>query len=312
MQNILLSFGFIIIIGIAFRRFRPGGFDADQLRLAINVTVLNIFLPALCVKTLYTSTIDIETFLVPATAWITTIASLLLSLGVYSLLEKRMRLQPSEKGVLVLAATFGNVTYLGLPVLTSLYGNEAAKYALFYDLLATTPILWLFGASLAARYGEGRDLSIRESVSAIVLLPPVWGIFAGMALNLLQAPLPAFIIKALDMLGSLVVPLMIFSIGIALSLPKVRHAYAIVPAVVIKLAVVPFISFVTAGLLGLSGNALASCLIEGAMPTMVLSLLIAARFKLDVSLSAFVIVITTILSFFSLPAAVYLAGYLVR
>jgi len=45
---------------------------------------------------------------------------------------------------------------------------------------------------------------------------------------------------------------------------------------------------------------------------MVLSLLIAARFKLDVSLSAFVIVITTILSFFSLPAAVYLTGYLVR
>jgi len=312
MQNILLSFGFIIIIGIAFRRFRPGGFDADLLRLAINVTVLNIFLPALCIKTLYVSTIDIETFLVPATAWITTIASLLLSLGVYSLLEKKMHLQPSEKGVLVLAATFGNVTYLGLPVLTGLYGNEAAKYALFYDLLATTPILWLFGASLASRYGEGQNLNIRESVSAIVSLPPVWGIFAGMALNLLQVPLPSFIIKAFDMLGSLVVPLMIFSIGLALSLPKVRHAYAIVPAVVIKLAVVPFISFMTAALLGLSGNALASCLIEGAMPTMVLSLLIAERFKLDVSLSAFVIVITTGLSFFSLPAVVYLSRYLVQ
>ncbi len=312
MQNILFSFGFIILIGVAFRRLRPGGLEADQLRLAINVTVLNIFLPALCVKTLYISRIDIETLLVPATAWITTIASLLLSLGVYSLLEKKMQLQPSEKGVLVLAATFGNVTYLGLPVLTSLYGNEAAKYALFYDLLATTPILWLFGASLASRYGEGRNLNIRESVSAIVSLPPVWAIFAGMALNLLQAPLPSYIIKALDMLGSLVVPLMIFSIGLALSLPKVRHAYAIVPAVVIKLAVVPFISFITAALLGLSGNALASCLIEGAMPTMVLSLLIAARFKLDVSLSAFVIVITTILSFFSLPVAVYLTGYLVR
>ena len=312
MQNILFSFGFIILIGVAFRRLRPGGLEADQLRQAINVTVLNIFLPALCVRTLYISRIDIETLLVPATAWITTLASLLLSLGVYSLLEKKMQLQPSEKGVLVLAATFGNVTYLGLPVLTSLYGNEAAKYALFYDLLATTPILWLFGASLASRYGEGRNLNIRESVSAIVSLPPVWAIFAGMALNLLQAPLPSFIIKALDMLGSLVVPLMIFSIGLALSLPKVSHAYAIVPAVVIKLAVVPFISFMTAALLGLSGNALASCLIEGAMPTMVLSLLIAARFKLDVSLSAFVIVITTILSFFSLPAAVYLAGYLAR
>jgi predicted permease len=46
------------------------------------------------------------------------------------------------------------------------------------------------------------------------------------------------------------------------------------------------------------------------MPAMVLSLLIAARFRLDVSLSAFTIVITTALSFFTLPAAIYLAGHL--
>ena len=39
---------------------------------------------------------------------------------------------------------------------------------------------------------------------------------------------------------------------------------------------------------------------------MVLSLLIAAKFKLDVSLAAFLIVVTTVLSFFSLPVAVYL------
>ena len=56
-----------------------------------------------------------------------------------------MGLQPSETGVLVIGATFGNITYLGLPVLTGLYGNEAAKYALFYDLLATTPLLWFVG-----------------------------------------------------------------------------------------------------------------------------------------------------------------------
>jgi len=99
---------------------------------------------------------------------------------------------------------------------------------------------------------------------------------------------------------------MIFSIGLALSLPKVGHAYAIIPAVIIKLAIVPFFSFLAAAMLGLSGDALASCLIEGAMPTMVLSLLIAAKFKLDVSLAAFLIVVTTVLSFFSLPVAVYL------
>ena len=76
-----------------------------------------------------------------------------------------------------------------------------------------------------------------------------------------QYPLPAFVQKALGMFGDLVVPLMIFSIGLALTLPKVKHAYTIIPAVVIKLAMVPFISFITAYFLGLKGNALTSCLI---------------------------------------------------
>lgn len=308
MQDILFSFGLIILSGIAFRRIRPGGADPDAVRQAVNACVLNIFLPALCVKTLYQADINIETFLVPAAAAIATMASLGIALVVYAVLGKKMQISGQERGVLLLAAAFGNVTYLGLPVLTGLYGAGAAKYALFYDLLATTPLLWLVGASLAARYGEGRRLPARESLKAIASLPPVWAILLGMLLHEAALPLPSFGIKALEMLGSLVVPLMIFSIGLALTLPKVAHAYAVVPAVVIKLALGPAIAYFTARLLGLDGVALASCGIEGGMPTMVLSLLVAARFKLDESLAAFVIVVTTVLSFFTLPAVIALIG----
>ena len=312
MQNILLSFGFIILLGVAFRRLRPGGLEAATLTRAINVTVLNIFLPALCIRTLYVSTIDAEAVLIPLSAGLTTVTALFLSAGVYHLFAKKMGLRPSETGVLVLGATFGNITYLGLPVLTGLYGNEAAKYALFYDLLSTTPLLWFIGVPVVAGYGEGRRPSIRESLRTVVSLPPVWGIFAGIALNLLHVPIPQFMLKSIEMLGSLVVPLMIFSIGLALSLPGVRYAWAIVPAVIIKLALVPLISYASAVLLGLSGHALASCIVEGAMPTMVLSLLIVAELKLDISLAAFLIVVTTVLSFFTLQATVYFTGYLVH
>ena len=312
MQNILLSFGFIILLGVAFRRLRPGGLEAATLTRAINVTVMNVFLPALCIRTLYVSRIDLEAALVPLSAGITVLTSLFLSVGVYHLFARKMDLRPTETGVLVMGATFGNITYLGLPVLIGLYGNEAAKYALFYDLLSTTPLLWFVGVPIIAGYSKGRRPALRESLRTVASLPPVWGILAGMALNLLHVPLPQFVLKSLEMLGSLVVPLMIFSIGLALSLPEVRHACAIVPAVIIKLVLVPLISCASAVLLGLDGRALASCVIEGAMPTMVLSLLIAAQLKLDVSLAAFLIVVTTFLSFFTLQAAVYLTGYLVH
>lgn len=308
MQEILFPFGLIILAGVALRRIRPAGFDPDLVRQAVNACVLNLFLPALCIKTLYQSELDLETFLVPAVAAVTTMAALGIAALLYAMTGKRMHIEGREKGVLLLAAAFGNVTYLGLPVLTGLYGSGAAKYALFYDLLATTPLLWLVGASLAARYGEGRNLDLAESVRTIVSLPPVWGIFAGMLLHQSGAHLPGVVLKTLEMLGGLVVPLMIFSIGLALTLPKVAHAYAVVPAVVIKLVLGPAIAYVTARLFGLDGIALGASGIEGGMPTMVLSLLVAARFRLDVPLAAFVIVVTTVLSFFTLPLVIALIG----
>ena len=133
MHETLLSFGLIILAGLGFRRLRVGRLDAHVLRDAINVLVLNVFLPAL-------------------------------SVAVFGYLARRTSLSPEVTGVLVITATFGNVTYLGLPVLRELFGPPAIKYALFYDLLATTPILWLIGAPVAARYGTGGKTSLAGSL----------------------------------------------------------------------------------------------------------------------------------------------------
>lgn len=308
MYNLLLSFGLIILAGVGFRRLRLG-IDASVLRQAISVSVFNLFLPCLCVKVVSTAKIDVETLLVPATAWLTTLSGLIIAIVVYA--GRFINIKSSEKGILIIGAAFGNVTYFGLPIITGVYGYEAAKYAIFFDLLATTPLLWLVGASLASKYGEGKGFDIRESLKTIASLPPLWGILVGIALKLMDINLPEFIMRFLSMLGELVAPLMIFSIGLALSLPRIRHAYVIIPAIIIKLVVMPFIAYIAAIMLGLKGTALASCIVEGAMPTMVLSLLIAARFNLDESLAAFVIVVTTVLSFVTLPVAIYLADYVV-
>lgn len=291
---------------MVFRRLEIGGMDADTMRKAINVSVFNLFLPALCIKVIYTANLGTEAILVPITAWFTIFILLCMGLIIYWILEKIWKIQPAQKGALILGAAFGNVTYLGLPVLTELYGPHAAKYALFFDLMASTPLVWTVGAALAARYGKNQDASLIDSLKKLASLPPLWAIALGLLLNLSAVTLPEFIVKTLSMFANLVVPLMIFTIGLSLDIPKVKDAYIIIPAVVLKLAAAPFIAYAIGLALGVQDEALASCFIEGAMPTMVLSLLIAAQFKLDVTLTAFIIVITTFLSFFTLPAIVYL------
>ncbi|MGO9611764.1 MAG: AEC family transporter [Dissulfurispiraceae bacterium] len=303
-QEILLRFALVILLGVIFRHLNIRGLDKDSVRPTLNALVFNLFLPALCIESLYSSTIDLDTMLVPVVAGLTTITTMTVALVVYAVLGSRIPMTRQEKGALLISATFGNVVYLGLPVLTGLYGDGAAKYALFYDLFAATPLLWFVSASLAARDGEIGRVAMRDSFKTIASLPPVWGILIGIALKSANVVVPQFLLKSLGMLGSLAVPLMIFSIGLSFSLPKVRHASLLIPAIMIKLAVAPFIAFTVAALLGMKGHALASCMVEGAMPTMVLSLLIASRFGFDESLSALAIVITTVISFFTLPIAI--------
>ncbi|MGD1850871.1 MAG: AEC family transporter [Cyanophyceae cyanobacterium] len=48
------------------------------------------------------------------------------------------RLNPAERGSLILAALFGNTGYVGFPVILALVGNRAFGWALFFDLFGTT------------------------------------------------------------------------------------------------------------------------------------------------------------------------------
>ncbi|MBF0553814.1 MAG: AEC family transporter [Nitrospirae bacterium] len=304
MHLTLLSFGLIILAGIVFRRLNAGA--GDMVRNSINLCVFNVFMPALCLTVFYTAKVDAEAVLVPLSAALTICASLAAAFLVYLPLSKRMGLGGGETGILIITAAFGNVTFLGLPIITELYGVGAAKYPIYYDLLATTPVLWLVGVQIAGRFAPrtgSTAITLGDSLKMIALLPPLWGCLAGAALQGVAVAMPEFVLKALMMLGGLVTPLMIFSIGLAITVPNVKYAAIAAPAALIKLVFSPLAGFAIARLLGVEGIALKSCAIEGAMPAMVVTLLIADKFNLNAPLAAFMIVATTALSFAVLPIA---------
>lgn len=310
MAGNLISFFIIIAGGVFFQWKRPGNLDPDSARHVINTIVIKFFLPALCFKVIATSVIDINTILLPASAILTILISLLLSFAVYAIVQKFTSLNQKDKAVLVLAASFGNVTFLGLPLLTGLYGDDAAQYVLLYDLLATTPMLWFVGASIASSYGRGNKLSIKESIRSLAELPPIWALILGFTANFINLKMPDFLLDTLDLLSMPIVPLMIFSIGLALQKPKAKQTFIAIPAIIIKLCIVPIIAFIIALILGMKGLPLKCTVMEAAMPTMVLTLVITSQYKLDHKLAALTIVLSTAAAFITMPIiALLLSGY---
>ena len=80
-----------------------------------------------------------------------------------------------------------------------------------------------------------------------------------------------------------------------------RRLPVAVPALALKLLLAPVLALAAGRAFGLDGEVLRAVVIEGAMPVMVLSLVIADEFELDVPLAATCIAVSTVAAFFTVP-----------
>ncbi len=300
-DNVLYSFGLIIAAGYGWRFFNPAGIDRHKARHALSVTVLHFFLPALAFGLVAGARVDRTFLAVPLTAAGVTLTGIAAGYAAYRLLPWFKAVNRPAFGVLVLAASFGNVTYLGLPVITEMLGQQYGYVAILYDLLAATPVLLTVGVFIAARYGSGGAVTISASLVRVLRRPPLWGVAAGLAIHAAGLPVPRVILDAASLMGRAVIPVMTFTVGLALDFRDLRRLPVALPALALKLLAAPVLAWWLGSRLGLTGETLKAVTIEGAMPVMVLSLVIADEFDLDVPLAAACIAVSTTALFFTMP-----------
>lgn len=308
MIEVFGAFFLLLVVGTLWR-FIPHVPDADTVRRSLGAVVMNFFLPGLTFSVLYSAPVNAELWQIPLTACVCVSSSLVLIYGFFSLVKYYSRdLSKASLGSLLLAATWGNVTYLGLPTVTALVGEEYRRVPLYFDLLAMTPLLWTVGVFIAGHYGKTSTetsstpliRTVSKGIQTMLTLPPFWSACAGILCNVTHVPVPEFMIKACSLMGNAVPPMMIFSIGLALRRPQLHHIAWIIPPLCIKLLCAPYIAYVCAETIGLQGNILKATILEAAMPTMVLTMVVADRFSLDIDLLAQCIAISTIASFLTI------------
>lgn len=263
--------------------------------------MLHFFLPALAFGLVATAHADRSFVAVPLTAALVTLASIGAGFALYTLLPWFRTMDRRALGVLILSSSFGNVTYLGLPVITQMMGPRFGYVAILYDLLATTPVLLTLGVFIAARYGSGASVSLGDSLGRVLRLPPLWAVAAGLVVNFGGVPVPEIVLDAAQLMGRAVIPVMTFTVGLALDFQDVKRLPLAVPALGVKLLASPVLAWWIGSRAGLSGDVLRAVVIEGAMPVMVLSLVIADEFDLDVPLAAACVAASTVALFFTLP-----------
>ena len=76
----------------------------------------------------------------------------------------------------------------------------------------------------------------------------------------------------------------------------------VIPIVMLQIAIAPLIVWGVANGVGLEGVVLTATVMEAAMPSMVIGIVLCDRYGLDTGLYAAAVTLTTLLSLFTLPA----------
>jgi predicted permease len=132
-------------------------------------------------------------------------------------------------------------------------------------------------------------------------VPFVYAAALGLVFNLGGVTMPEPLAKAIHLLGQASVPVMLAVLGVRLAetlqaRQRIQHLPALGVATLMRLIVSPALAFLFAGLVGLSGLARDVTVLESAMPTAVITTILATEFDSDPPFAALCVLVTTLVS----------------
>lgn len=297
MIQVLIPMIGLIACGIAWQLLKPGHVDSIVSRKVLTDFVYYLFLPALVLIVLWQAPLGIDSVRISFIA----ATNIMVWMFVSWMIFRYLKTPKQVSGALILAATFPNATYLGLPVLENTLGTWARSVAIQYDLFACTPLLLTVGILVARAHGEAR--TFENPFITLSKIPALWAAFVAIILNIYQITMPAWLHGWLDSMASAVVPLMLIALGMSLQIKTLRWRMVpvLLPVFIIQLVMMPALALVLAHASGLSEKYLIAVVLEAAMPSMVLGIVICDQFKLDTGVFASAVTLSTALSLVTLP-----------
>jgi len=193
-------------------------------------------------------------------------------------------------------------------VLNSL-GAEGMKY--FGILIGfAIPLINVFAVSLLIWF-SGREIDVRKRISiagrALVSNPLILGCVVGIAYSNLVGGFPVFINNTLSLISMVTLPLALLSIGGSLSFAGVKGNLPLsFLAAMLKLLVLPGIGWFYFSLFAVTGVPLKAGMIFLALPASTAIYVLSSQMNSDTELASSAIVLSTVLSFFSLSLVLLL------
>lgn len=186
---------------------------------------------------------------------------------------------------------FGNTGNLGLPLVLFAFGNEGLGYGV---IVLAVSLLLQFSVGIWMVSGD-------SSISKLIREPSVSAILLGVLFLLNDWQTPVFLTNTLSLVGQMVIPIMLITLGVAVARLKPGKLLLSLGLSTLKLILCATIAWVLSGQLALNPVASAVLILQAATPVAVTSYMLAQKYGADAEGVAGMVVVSTLISVAALP-----------
>ena len=297
MTEVMLTLFAIVVAGYVAGKlgYLGGDFDRQLSRLVINITC-----PALILSSAMTGDLPDRRFILPLL--LISLVTYAVLTGIAFVLPRYLTGNKADEGAIGFALLFGNVGFMGYPVVASIFGHEAVFYAAVLNVVNTFAVFTIGTILITGRNDvEGARFQKKVLYSTPMIAAYMTILIVALGLD----EIPGFISQPLTMIGNITVPAALLIIGSSMSQLSPRTMLGngtVYVTSLFRLVILPVGIYYLCRMLGFSDFVVNINTIVIAMPVATYGTILCLKYGKDTTTMAEVTFITTLLSMLTIPA----------
>ena len=292
--NIMLILLAIVIVGYVAGKLEYMGGDFDR---RLSNIIIDITCPALILSSTMGGTLPDRRMILPLLA-ISVLTYIILTVVAW-LLPRYLTRRGEDYGVVGFALMFGNVGFIGYPIVGAIFGHEAVFYAAILNVVNT---LSVFTVGVMLVKGEKGSLAFKPKV--LVSVPMIAAYLAILIVALGINGIPMVISQPITMIGNITVPGALLIIGSSMSRLSWRAmmgSRVVYITTAFRLLILPMLLYGLFFLLGFDKLVLNINTLIIAMPVATYGTILCLRYGHDTTLITETTLISTLFSVVTIP-----------
>lgn len=294
--NSLCMIFIMIIPGIIFRKKEL--IDTNQSK-SISTVVVNLTWPCLVIDAMQVK-FSQEIFKRSQYIFVVVLLVFAIAFIVGFLLVKMLKIKREQGGIFAFMLVFANTGFMGIPVISALYGKEAVFYASIIEMVNDIMLFTVGIMLIQLSAGVKTKISFKE-----FLTPGMIGIIIGYVMFLCNFQLPGFLGHSVNIIGAATTPLTMFIIGVQVGELRFKELLgngSIYVMSFVKLLIIPIIALLIMRFIFDDTSLLAKVLIISfAMPVAACTTIFSQQYNADVGFATKGVLLSTVVSVATIP-----------